>query len=128
MTTLTRKTIQQLVHRGRPYTASAVQLWLLEDMEDVEQARTLFWRCVQQYELVLLEFLNDAILGLVYCQGRPGILYEAAAAQKLSQANWSLSPAADEATVLDVATANAQRWSDVLHGDYGARSPWWAVP
>jgi hypothetical protein len=125
--TLTRKSVTQLLYRGVDQPLASVQLWLLSDMEDLEQGRDIFWRCVKEQNLVLLEFLNDSIIGLAYQNGRSGILYDAHIALQLSQATWDLSPAVDVDTATAVAENNAQRWRGVLYGDFGEHSPWWAI-
>lgn len=101
------------------------QTWLWLGPHD-QETRDLFWQVVEQYEVILFEFLNDAILGLVWVGGSPVIAYATTIVQEILRSKWQVSK--EDPELIQAAQESAARQYEGLLGmNHGDRTPWFLL-
>jgi hypothetical protein len=85
------------------------------------EERDFFWAEVKRHQCVLLQFLNDAIIGLVYIQGVPSIAYDEQEARRIWRAKWQ---GADRTLTPALEAQHAQKVQKWLGLPMGSTTPW----
>lgn len=117
----------EVLHKGATVSLKPGQLWLLDDFEEIEEARNIFWKIVTAANLTVIEHMNSAARGLVFRDCRMGVLYHSAAAKHIWDAGLTISPTADAQKRAAVEARQAQLWADTITGDYGDGTPYWTL-
>jgi hypothetical protein len=72
---------------------------------------------------VVVEFINDAIIGLVWCDGHPVIAYDVGLAQTILRRKWLLGSESKQLQ-LDIETRELARFEELQRTDFGQYTPW----
>lgn len=85
--------------------------------------RETFWKIVARARSVVVEFINDAIIGLIWCDGYPVIAYDVGLAQSILRRKWLLGSESKQLQ-LDVETRELARFEELQRTDFGQYTPW----
>lgn len=91
-----------------------------------EATRKEFWNIAIRAKCVVLEFLNDAILGLVWHQGYPAVVYSTEMARDILQRKWMLGQPGPLA-LQRVAEHELHKFDALMETDFGPTTPWFLV-
>jgi len=91
-----------------------------------EATRKEFWNIVMQAKCTVLEFLNDAILGLVWYQGYPAVAYSPVMAREILERKWMLG-APGALALQRVAEHELLKFEALIETDFGPTTPWFLV-
>ena len=99
--------------------------WYWAGPED-DFTRAAFWQIVVQARCIVLEFLNDAIIGLIWDRGQPAVAYDASLALAILRRKWLLG---DTSTKLqrEIEARELEKFEAMLHTDFGKTTPWFLM-
>ncbi len=92
--------------------------WRLQTQQD----RAVFWREVHVWSCIVIDGLNDAVLGLLYSRGRAVVVYDAGLATKLQRGAWQASSPRYDSGLSAVQQQSLSSWLD---HDLGPQAPAW---
>lgn len=99
--------------------------WYWSGPED-DFARATFWQVVVQARCVVLEFLNDAIIGLIWHQGHPVVAYDASLSLAILRRKWLLGTTATKLRQ-EMEAREIDKFEAMLSTDFGKTTPWFLM-